>query len=39
MSELVLLKSCFEEYFKMLKKEDIEYHVEEPIQAWIDAFV
>ena len=37
-SELVLLKNCFIEYFKMLKKENIEHHVEEPIQAWIDAF-
>jgi len=37
-SELILLKNCFEEYFKMLKKENIEFHVEEPIQAWIDAF-
>ena len=37
-SELVLLKNCFEEYFKMLKKENLESHVEEPIQAWIDAF-
>ena len=38
MSELVLLKNCFEEYFKILKKENIEFHVEEPIHAWIDAF-
>ena len=37
-SELILLKNCFEEYFKMLKKENIENHVEEPIQAWIDVF-
>ena len=37
-SELILLKNCFEEYFKMLKKENIEDYVEEPIQAWIDAF-
>jgi len=37
-SELGLLKNCFEEYFKMLKKENIEDYVEEPIQAWIDAF-
>ena len=37
-SELALLKNCFIEYFKMLKKENIEFHVEEPIQAWIDAF-
>ena len=37
-SELVLLKKCFEQYFKMLKKENLEFHVVEPIQAWIDAF-
>ena len=37
-SELALLKNCFEDYFKMLKKENMEFHVEEPIQAWIDVF-